>query len=645
MLNSMRKNLKKLSWTLWLVIATFIGTIFAVWGIGGNKEKSDRDVVASIDKVKVSSREFYETQRRVREFYQRIWGDKYAQMEAQLQIADTALNQIIQVQVLIKAAGQLGITYSMEDIKKKIMTMAEFQENGAFSRARYQRLLKYSHLSESEFIQQLKADLSRERVENLVKDSIWLSDDEVKDDYRMENEQVRLEYIQINARGFADKVNPTDEQIKAHFEENKANYQIPEKVSIRYIVFDPNQVKKSESFLKQSQAISDQDVDDYYYEHESSYRTEKEVRASHILFKSDGTDPAKDAAAKAKADEVLAKIKAGSDFAEMAKQFSEDSSAAQGGDVGFFPRQGKMVEQFSEAAFGLPVNQVSEVVKTNFGYHIIKATEIREASLKTLDSVKDEIKNNLLTAQATEYAERESDRLKGLFDSAAGLDPLAKRINLTVEETGLFGRKEVIPKMGWAPAVTEAAFELQKDQISSVIKEQDKFYLMTLKERIAAHQATIEDVKDRVRNDLVEKLCLEKGREKMKEILPRLGSDTPFSTFAEGDIVKVGDTDLFGRRQSIKGIGRDENLISLSFNKKLNEQFGPQEIRNTIYFFRLVEKKEPDWQKFEAEKENLRQKLIEGRGGRYYNAWIEQRKDKMEVTKNPVFFAKDTTPA
>ncbi|MFC1850545.1 SurA N-terminal domain-containing protein [candidate division CSSED10-310 bacterium] len=637
MLNAMRRNLKKLSWVLWLVIAAFVGTIFAVWGVGGGGGRQAKDIVAWIDEKPVTAREFYEARQRVREFYQRVYGDKFSEYEAQLQLSDTALAQIIQNQAVLKAAHDLGIYISQDEIQDHILKMPEFHEEGQFSLRRYRRLLQVNHIEEDDFVSQMKTELARSRVQSLLQDAIWVSQAELEAQYRLENEQMRMEFLQINSRAYTEKVKPEQDEIAQFFEQNMAQYQIPEKVSVRYLVLDPNEDKKQDQIMKQVD-VTALEIEDYYFENEDKYRTEREVKARHILFQSDGSEPEKDKIAREKAAKILTDLKAGADFEEMAKKFSEGPSAPRGGDLGYFPRQGKMVESFAEAAFALEKGQISDIVKTQFGYHIIKVDDIKPEDVKTLEEATAEIRDILVTEQVTALTEKKADRIREVFDPTQGLEPLTKRFKLKAEETDLFAEKDIIPALGWAPEFSRTAFSLAPDQISPVVKEKDKYYLMVLNERVQAHQASLDEVQDKVKNDLIDKLCLDHARTKMAEVQAALQDGASWSSVADGDVVKIGDTDFFNRKQPLKGIGRDEEVNKLAFQSPVDAVIGPKEIRNMIYLLRITAKQEPDWQKFETEKDQLQSQLLTTKRNKYYTHWLDNCKSKMEVSKNPNFF-------
>lgn len=639
MLNAMRKNLKKLSWVLWLVIATFVGTIFAVWGMGGGGQSAnEKNIVAWVEDSPVSAQEFYEARNRIRRFYQEMYKDKFSEFEDRLQLSETALSQIIQVHALIKAAQTLGITISVEDVKQYIAKQPLFQLDGVFKKDRYDRVLKYSHMTESDYLRQVKADLARERVQTLLEDSVWISDAELKIQYQLENEKVRLAYIEADNKYFADKVEPDEESLAAFFEEKKGDYQIPDKVAVNYLVIDPANKSISDKLSKEI-VILDEEIEDYYFEHEDKYRQQKEVKASHILIKAESTDPEKEAAARRKAEDILAKVNGGEDFAELAKTYSEDpGSAPTGGDLGFFPRQGKMVEPFAEAAFNLEVGEVSDVVKTQFGFHIIKVNDVKEEKLQSIDSVSDTIRKQLHDERLLKLLAEETERIRNRFEPDTGIEGLAKRFDLQVSETELFAARDIIPTLGWAPDFSDAAFALQEGEISPVVKERDKYYLMTLKEKAAAHQATLEEVNDRVKNDFIQAQALKAAHEKIQEVQQRIIAGEAFSSFADGEILKLGDTGLFTRKQSIKGIGRDEELSNIVFQSEVGSLLPPKETRNTYFLIKIEEHLQPDWTKFDSEKVALRDRLMKNKGSSYFNQWLTNLKDNMEITRNPSFF-------
>lgn len=638
MLGSMRKHMKKLSWVLWVVIATFIGTIFAVWGMGGSGRRSGKNVVAVIDEKPVSAKEFYEARKRVKSFYQKIYGNRFNEIEKRLQLSETALSQIIDTRALMKAAKKLGVIVPMTDIIQDLKTYPAFQVKGHFSKNRFKRLLKYNHITEKDFLKELRQDVARKRVKNILQDAFWATNDELKANYRLDNEKARLEFLQISARAFSEKLNPTDEQLKTFFEKNKKDYQVPDKVSVSYVEINPADMLKRENFKKKI-SIDDDEIETYYYDNQDKFESEKEVRASHILIKSSGKDPIADKKAKDKIMKILVELKNNEDFASLAKKYSEDSSAAKGGDLGFFKRHGAMVEPFASVAFRLKKGAISDIVKSQFGYHIIKVTDIKKATSKSLDDATPEITKILTAEKAKELSGEEAERMREYFDTNNDIKALAKRFKLTVKETKLFAQKDILKELGWAPDFMQAAFDLKKKQISPVVKVNDKFFLITLKNRVPAHQAALDEVKTKVSQDWIDKVSIEQANAKMKEIQTKALKSQNWGKLADGQIVKLGDSGLFSRKQSIKGIGKNEQLTLDTFLKPINSIIGPLEIKNNVFLIRITDRKEPDWKNFEQNVKNLQAQTSFTKGALYFNKWLENFKKQMKIEKNQTFFA------
>ena len=278
-------------------------------------------------------------------------------------------------------------------------------------------------------------------------------------------------------------------RLAAYFEEHKNELKVPDKRKVRYALVDMQGIRSRTQ-------ISPQDIARSYEDNQQQYATPEQVRASHILLKTEGKD---EAVVKKQAEELLAKVKAGADFADLAKKNSQDeTSAVKGGDLDFFGK-GRMVPEFDKAAFTLAPGQISDLVKTQYGFHIIKVTEKKAATTKTLEEVRAQIEDQLKWDRAQAEAQRISDDVAGKLKLAADFDTVAKPRGLTVGESALFSREEPITGLGMAPAAVERAFELKDGEISEAIRTPQGFAFLMVTGRQDAYVPKLEEVKVRVK--------------------------------------------------------------------------------------------------------------------------------------------------
>src|SRR3954453_15835359 len=286
------------------------------------------------------------------------------------------------------------------------------------------------------------------KLQGALTDWMTVSAADVTAEYKKRNDKVKLAVVSFPSDKFVAETTATDAEIAQQFEQHKKDYRIPDKRKVRYALLDTQG-------LRNRTQVTPQDVQRYYEDNEAQYSTPEEVRASHILLKTEGKD---DAAVKKQGEGGLAKAKGGADFAELAKKFSEDdSNKDKGGDLGFFPK-GQMVPEFDAVVFAMQAGQLSDVVKTQFGYHIIKMVERKPATKRTLEEVRPQIEDQLKTQRAQEEAQRTVNELAGKVTKPGDLEARAKPRGFTIGDTDFFSRTDPVVGLGMSPAVAARAF-------------------------------------------------------------------------------------------------------------------------------------------------------------------------------------------
>src|SRR5207253_6558207 len=363
--------------------------LFVLWGVGAVGGQR-MDVVARVGGQPISRREVD----RATAALQRRFEGMPPEVVRTLNLRERALDELIEDVLVREEAERLGIRVTEAELIEAITRMPEFQEGGRFSRERVEAALRFQR-DRGEFEDQLRRAILFQRLQSLVTDGVHVSDGEVAERYRLDHAQVNLSYVRVPAAGEEKGIVLGDDDLAKHLQEHSDRYRVPAKIRARYIAYRPA------DFLSQAD-VPEAAIGDYYELHKNDKFTEPEqVRARHILVKvaSDAGEPAK-AAARKKAEDLLAKVRAGGDFAALARKNSDDpGSAAQGGDLGLFGR-GTMTPAFESAAFALEAGKVSDVVETPFGFHVIKVEEHRPRGVEALDGARDEIVQALRAERA-----------------------------------------------------------------------------------------------------------------------------------------------------------------------------------------------------------------------------------------------------
>ena len=354
---------------------------------------------------------------------------------------------------------------------------------------------------------------------------------------------------------FREGLVATDAEVAKHFEDHKDSYRVGEKRKVRYLTID-------QEALRQKATVTGQQIERSYNDNIQQYSTPEQVRASHILLKTEGKD---DAAVKKQAEDLLAQIKKGANFEELAKKNSQDEvSAAKGGDLDFFDK-GRMVPEFDKAAFELPLGQMSDLVKSEFGYHIIKVTDKRPATQKTLAEVRPQIEDQLKWEQAQTAAQKLADQVAAELKKPADFETVARARGLQSGESGLFQQDEPIAGIGMAPAVAQAAFQLKDGEVSEPLRTPQGYAFITVTGTQAPYVPKLDEVKTKVRDDVVKQKAIETARQKAASISAEMKSGD-FDKAAKAAGLDVKTTELIARGAPIADVGVSPALEAAAFS-------------------------------------------------------------------------------
>lgn len=430
MLQQLRERFRYLKWLLVLVVFMFVVWAFASW-TGGTSSRADREPAwaARVNGQVVDGQAYLSYARQLDSTYQQMFREQYAQQRSLIRVGRQAMNTMVDEELLYQAALAQGLGVSPEEVAQAITRDPSFQENGRFVGVeRYRSMFAAARVNVAEYEGRLERRLLVDKYRNLIGSGASVSDAEVEREFARRNQKTNLDWVVIDPARLAGSA-PDAAALRAWYDAHHDRYMRGEGRTGLYVLINARE-------LAAGIQVSDADVRAAYdRDLASRYTTRDQRRASHILFKVDaGKSDAEAKKIEAKAQGILKRARAGEDFAALAKQYSEDSSAAAGGDLNFFGR-GQMVKEFDDASFSLPVGSVSDLVKTVFGYHIIKVTDSRAASVQPFESVRDRIRQEIALDRAGAQA---GDRAAALAKAAAGgkLEEAARAAGLKATETG-----------------------------------------------------------------------------------------------------------------------------------------------------------------------------------------------------------------
>jgi len=454
----------------------------------------DRHVAARVNDDEISYNAFQSTYSNLYNLYQNIYqGSFNKELEKQLKLPEQALRQLVSETLLIQEADRLGLSVSKQELVDSIAQFDAFKDNGVFNRDRYLQVLSYQRMTPEQFEAAQQRQLLSNKVREQLQQGVTVTDEDVEKSFHEKNDQVNLSYVWLTPALVETKVKVEESGLAEYFTANQEKFRLPEKISLRYLQFDPARYEKDIA------NFTDEELERYYRRNLDLYEIKEQVKAAHILLRvAENADEATIKQRRQLAEELLKQLKEGADFATLAKLHSDDKgSAAKGGELGSFPR-GVMVSEFEKAAFNLHPGQLSDVVRTSFGFHIIKVEEHIEPGVKPLVDVIDEVKAGLKVEKARQLAFEKAMDAYNINRKTGDLEAAAKSNDLGIKETGFFSRDEPIDGIGRVPAVSAAAFALNEGELARPVQTTQGIFLIKIKERQPIRLPELAEVKSAV---------------------------------------------------------------------------------------------------------------------------------------------------
>jgi peptidyl-prolyl cis-trans isomerase D len=537
------------------------------------------------------------------------------------------LDYLISQKVIAVEAKRLGLQVSDREVQDKVLAYPVFVDSGGFiGRAKYQAILDQNNMTIPEFEDSIRSQLLSEKLMSFLTAGITITDKEAEEEYRKKNEKAKIDYFVIDPVKLESKVTVTDQEQKDYYEKNKSKYQMPEARKAKYIFVD------SVKYHKQA-TTTDKELEEYFNQHQEDYRLKETVGAQHILFKTEGKKPEEVEAIRAKALSVLERAKKGEDFAALAKMYSEDSSAAQGGNLGEFPR-GQMVPEFEKAAFSLGVGAISDLVQTPFGFHIIKVNKKQEARLRPFTEMKEAIRSIVLGTKGATQAADVSQKIANDLKTNKNLDAVAQKYEAEVRETPAISSGQSIPGLSNSAEMVKEIFSLAKNEIGTAVQNDEGYAIPTVVDIQPAHDASFDEAKPRVLADVKLEKANQLAAEKSKEVEEGVKNGKDLATLARTAGMDVKTSEPLARGGSIPEFGaiadRDKEIFSLPLGKPGT----PSTVASKTLVFAVKERKALDPEEVKKGLDTARASLLQAKREMYFSNWVQDAQKKMQDGKS-----------
>lgn len=624
MLSLMRKHAG--SWLIKVILGAIV-VVFVLWGVGSwTSQRSGR--VATVNGDPISLEEFRITYKRLLEQVRQSFGNNLNEdLIKTLQLPKQAMDELINRNLMRQAAAELNLQVSDEELSRSIQDISAFQTAGLFDNRRYQTILDRNSMTPESFEINQRDALMIQKLNNIITSSVKISDQEVVQWYKWDNTEVNLDFVLFDPERYQD-ISTADEEMQTYFEDHKESYKNAPTINVRYLKFEPK------TFVSQV-VVSEDEIEVYYEDHPDEFRNPKTVEARHILIKlNQDASPEEIAKGKEHIETVLQKAKDGQDFAELAKENSEDTSKDKGGYLGTF-RRDAMVKPFSDKAFSMEAGEISDPVRTRFGWHIIKVEKVNEATTTSFADAKSDILQKL-TEEASKHVAY--DAAESVYDAAfegAHLEAIATDQNLTIQTTDFFSRAEP-PKVSNNQAKFAAtAFELPDGEISEIQDFGDGYYIMEIIGKLPAQIPELNEVKEKIRTDLIKQKKEEKAKADAEIMLSALKDGETIDTAARKFELEPKITGFFKRNDSIPDIGSAREISRVAFELTAENSLPEGVLKGPgggYYVIKFKDRKIPSLTDIDKEKADIKARLLQQKKFKTFDEWLNQLRNRSEIS-------------
>ncbi len=621
MLKAMRRNVKSLSPFLWLVIVAFIITIFAVWG-GAGRLGAGRtsNTIARVKGEKISADYYFQNLAQRLEMMKNQFKEINKNLIQQLNIPQQVLEQIIQQFILLQKAKEFGITVSDEELREKIINYPVFQVDGKFvGFDQYKRILEWNRIPISEFEEGIRKEVIIEKLIKILTAGITITPEELWESYKKKNESVKMEYIIAESDKIELEKESSSSEAQGYFNENKEKYKIPERREASIVFLKTEDIKNEIE-------LSDSEIEDYYRENEQQFTDPESVKVSRIFLPFEDKEKQ---LVEAEGQNVLEKIKKGQDFAELARLYSKDEKASEGGDWGPYewrtlsPQEQEEIEKLSEGGN-------SDLIESEEGMSILKVTERKPPRKRPLEEVKDRIQNILKDQKAREEAEERVSGLEKIARKEKSLTAAAQTSGREIINTGLLKEQEPIEDIDPSGTISRTLFQLQEKEISSPIYTYQGVGIAQLEKIEPPRQANFDEVESEVMDDLTTKRKKEEAADKMRKVKAELKAIN-LEALAKKYELEYKTANEHKREQYLSIVGDNPEIDKLAFSLPLGESSDPIEFEAGYVLIKVQERKEVTQEDLEKDKETEKESLLEAKRNKFFLSYMTKLREEYGV--------------
>jgi peptidyl-prolyl cis-trans isomerase D len=630
---------------LLLICASMVITLIP-GGLGGDvfTGTPGKGIIAKVDGADITAEEVHDTARQNAQRDAQRYGEMAAKIMPFLIQQETtrAVDQLISRQALLSEAGRMGLRVTPDEVKDELQHgryAATFFPGGNFiGQTEYENKLQGANLTPATFEQAVSNDILLTKLQALISGSASVSEAEIRAEFVKQNSKVKFDYALLKQDDLRKGLHPTDDELKAFYESHKASYanSIPEKRKVKYAVIE---TAKAEAGVQ----VTEDDLRKYYDDHRESYRVPEQVKVSHIWIKmplpgADGkTDDKAVAEAQHRAEDLLKQIKAGAKFEDVAKKYSEDSGSANvGGSLGLIGK-GQLAPEFEKAAFSLPKGQISDVVKSVDGFHIVRVDDKQEAHVKPLDEVKSTIEPILRNLKGQQAAQKQA---KALLEQAKaeGLDAAAAEQHLAVINSDFFGRKDMLPGLGPAQQFMDAVFSTAEKSPPDVAPASQGIVVFQLLAVKPAATPAFDEIRSRVEEEFKNERSSTLLTQKVQELSDRAKSEHDLKKAAKELGATMKTSDFVLPDAQVPDVGSMSGQAAVAFSLKPGEISTPITSGQDAVVLQVLASQQPTDTDYAAKRDQIRDQLLlqkqQERFGLFISSLVDEMTKAGKIKKN-----------
>jgi peptidyl-prolyl cis-trans isomerase D len=605
------------------VIIVVIILVFVFWGVGDN-QGNGVNAVATVNDEPITYGEYQRAyDERISQLRDQLGGNIPDGLLQSLGVKEQVIDDLIQRALIKEAAGELGLMASDDEVRAKIQDMEAFKNDGVFDVGWYKQILVGNRMTAPEFEMRMKSDMLLGKVMEHLRHFGGVAESELKDRFDYDYRQKKISYVALNPADFEEKVTVEDEALAKFFAERQDNYRGEAQIKLKYVMFPFAGSGELE--------IPAETITAYYEQHKDEYVAPEQRQARHILVMIDAGDSEEVIAEKRqKAEGLLKQVREGADFAVLARAKSDDKgSAVRGGDLGFFGR-GQMVKPFEDGVFGMREDDLT-LVRSDFGFHVIKLGKIKPLQLKTLAEVRDSIIAKIKDDELKNLVFKKANAAYEQIILAGSLEKYAENGGV-LQETGFFTRQDPADLLKANPGLQATAFGLRQGELSSLLEGENGYAILYAQEIKEPPAPELAKVKKEVTGDYVAQRSRELTKEAAEAILAAIGTGGAIETEAGKFGARIEESPLISRAERANS-KLPAPLFEAGLGLTATAPYPDKVITagQTWYVAAFKGEQAASAAKFAEKKDEIGKKLAEENKSAILGSWLAFLRDRAEI--------------